>query len=318
MLVRGFLFIRSDKKWRCSAFAVMAVFLATGVLRAQTSESPLSGLLPDPSGLDGWVIKDEAQAYEGDDLYLYIDGGAEIYREYGFAEVLVQEYKDREGKNLSLEIFRMTSPEGAYGMYTFKRSPQGTPVSIGAEGHLDDYYLNFWKGYFLVTITGQDESPATRRGLLELARAVAGKIQGPSDPALLVSELPQPGLIKTSVRYFKGYLGFMNNYPSLGKEAFRFQEGVRGDYSSGASLFILKYPSEESLRRDFPAVEQAFNNDPKSREFRSGDGLSLQVIDDRGKLLSLQAVRNLLLLCIEDRASAGKASGLFETIRKNH
>jgi hypothetical protein len=263
-----------------------------------------------------WKTDGPPQEFKGEDLYLYIDGGAEIYREYGFAEVLVQEYKDREGKRLSLEIFRMTSPESAYGMYTFKRSPRGMPVSIGAEGQLDGYYLNYWRGDFLVTITGQDESPATRRGLLELARAVAGKIRGPADPALFVSELPQSGLIKTSVRYFKGYLGFMNNYPSLGREAFRFQEGVRGDYSSGASFFILRYPNEESLRRGFPAVEHALKNDTKSRGFKSGEGFSFQVNDDRGKHLSLLAVKNLLLLCIEDAPGEG-ASRLFEKFVKN-
>jgi hypothetical protein len=154
--------------------------------------------------------------------------------------------------------------------------------------------------------------------LLELARAVAGKIQGPSDPAHLVTELPLPGLINTSVRYFRGYLGFMNNYPSLGTEAFRFEEGVRGDYSSGASLFILLYPNEEALRQGFPAVERALKNDLRAKEFRSGEGLSLEVTDDRGKLLSLQAVGNLLLICIENRATAGKARGLFETIRKDY
>ena len=207
----------------------------------------------------------EPQDYTGEDLFLYIDGGAEIYREYGFAEVLIQDYKGPEGKRLSLEIFRMTSPEAAFGMYTFKRSPKGTPVEAGAEGQLEGYYLNLWKGRFLVTITGQDEGPATRRGLLELARAVAEKIPGPSSPAPIVNRLPQSALIKTSVRYFKGYLGFMNVYPSLGAKAFVFEEGVRADYSSGASLFILEYSSEGSLRRGFAGIEKSLREDLGSK-----------------------------------------------------
>jgi hypothetical protein len=292
---------------------VFSLFLAG---QSAPNVSDLRSYIPSGQEAGEWTIDGPPQEFKGEDLYLYIDGGAEIYREYGFAEVLVQDYKDREGKRLSLEIFRMTSPESAYGMYTFKRSPRGASVDAGAEGQLDDYYLNFWKGDFLVTLTGPDGSPAARRGLLDLARAVAGKIKGPSAPALLVSALPQQGLSKTSVRYFKGYLGFMNNYPSLGKEAFQFQEGVRGDYSSDGSLFIFKYSSEGSSRQVFLRVEKALKEDPKSREFKSGEGLSLQVIDDRGKLLSVQAVRDLLLLCIEDPASAGKVHGLFETINR--
>ena len=178
--------------------------------------------------------------------------------------------------------------------------------------------LNFWKGNFLVTITGYDNGPSTRRGLVDLAHAVAGKIEGRSDPPRLAAELPPTELIKSSIRYFKGYLGFMNHYPSLGKEAFKFLEGVRGDCASGASLFILKYLSDEALRQSFPMIERAFRNNPKSRDFRSQDRFSFQLIDDHGKLLSLQAVKDLLLVCVEDPASPGQARGLFEAIRKNH
>ncbi len=258
----------------------------------------------------------EPQDYAGEDLFLYIDGGAEIYREYGFAEVLIQDYKGPEGKRLSLEIFRMTSPEAAFGMYTFKRSPKGTPVEAGAGGQIEDYYLNLWKGRFLVTITGQDEGPATRRGLLELARAVAEKIPGPSSPAPLVNRLPQSALIKAGVRYFKGYLGFMNVYPSMGAKAFVFEEGVRADYSSGASLFILEYSSEESLRRGFAGIEKSLRDDPGSSGFLAGRGLSFQVIDDKGKLLSLQADGQFLLLCVEDRTPGTNAPVLFGQVRK--
>ncbi len=299
---------------------IIIVLSFNGLLAGQASRdiSGLRSLLPSGQEAGEWKENGPPQEFKGEDLYLYIDGGAEIYREYGFEEVLVQEYRDREGKGLSLELFRMTSPEAAYGMYTFKRSLGGTPIKIGAEGQLEDYYLNFWKGNFLVTITGQDESPATSKGLLDLARAVTGKIQGPSDPASLVAELPVPGLIHSSVRYFKGYLGFMNNYSSLGIKAFRFEEGVRGDYSSGASLFILSYPSEEALRQGFPAVQRTLKGDPRAKELNSGEGLSFNVIDDRGKLLSLHAVGNLLLICLEDRNAAGNARGLFEAIRKDH
>jgi hypothetical protein len=294
--------------------------VAFGFFCAGQSSPGVSGLhsyLPSVEEAGVWKTDGAPQEFKGEDLYLYIDGGAEIYREYGFAEVLVQEYRNREGKGLSLEIFRMTSPESAYGMFTFKRSARGIPVEAGAEGQLEDYYLNFWKGDFLVTITGPDGSPATLRGLLALARAVAAKMQGESRRAQLAAELPLPGLVKTSVRYFKGFLGFMNNYPSLGKEAFRFQEGVRGDYGSDVSIFVLKYASEGELRGGFPEIERTLKNDPKAREFKSGGGLSFQVIDDRGKLVSLEVAKDLLLLCIEDKVSGEHARGLFEKIRNS-
>ncbi len=271
------------------------------ILAGQASPGPadLSIYLPSASEAGEWAADGPPQDYRGEDLYLYIDGGAEIYREYGFARVLVQDYRNRAGKGLSLEIFQMTSAESAYGMYTFKKSSRGTPVAIGAEGQLEDYYLNFWKGDLLVTVTGRDQDPVTRQGVLRLAGAVAGKISGRSELPQLTAELPRAGLVKTSVRYFKGYLGFMNFFPSLGKEAFRFEAGAVGDYVSGATLFLLEYPSEELLRQAFPEIERVLRNDSRARGFKPLADLSFQLNDERGKLLTVQAAGNLLSIRIE-------------------
>jgi hypothetical protein len=144
---------------------------------------------------------------------------------------------------------------------------------------------------------------------------VARKIPGRSELPRLTTELPQAGLIKTSVRYFRGYLGFMNFYTSLGRKELRFEEGVSGEYASGATLYVLQYPSEESLRRSFPAIAEALRKNPKAKEFSAPDPLAFHLIDDRGKLLSVQAARNLLLICLTDPGSAAKARELFDAIR---
>jgi hypothetical protein len=143
----------------------------------QVDDKPLLGLLPDPSELGGWTTDGDHQFFEGEDLFIYIDGGAEIYLEYGFARVMVQDYRNGDGSRLSLEIFEMQSPDSAYGMYTFKRSPRGEPLVLGDEGHLADYYLNLCKGRYLVTITSLDQVETAREGLLAIARAVDKRIE---------------------------------------------------------------------------------------------------------------------------------------------
>jgi hypothetical protein len=268
--------------------------------RSASRPADLSNYLPTANETGEWAADGPPQEFKGEDLYLYIDGGAEIYREYGFSRVLVQDYRNPAGKSLSLEIFQMTSPASAYGMYTFKKSSRGTPIAIGSEGQLEDYYLNFWKGDYLVTLTGRDQDSVTRQGVVRLAGAVAGKIPDGSEPPQLTADLPRTGLIKTSVRYFRGYLGFMNFYTSMGKEELRFEEGVSGEYSSGATLFILRYPSEELLRLSFPAIEQALRKTPKAKDFRPLGRLSFRLTDDRGKLVSFQAAREMLLIRIEN------------------
>ena len=40
----------------------------------------------------GWTPSEDARVFSGDDLFIYINGGAAIYHEYGFEEVRVSEY----------------------------------------------------------------------------------------------------------------------------------------------------------------------------------------------------------------------------------
>jgi hypothetical protein len=288
--------------------------------RRRTPAAPgldLSSFLPAAQDAVPWKPEGPAQEFKGEDLFLYIDGGAEIYREYGFDTVLVQDYRNPAGGTISLEIFKMTSPEGAFGMYTFKRGPKGEPVDLGAEGRLEAYYLNFWKGPYVVTLTGSADDAAVRPALVQLARSTAGKISGPSPRPALAASLPQAGLIADSLRYFRGFLGFMNVYPSLEKNAFAIEEGVRGDYASGAVLFVLQYPSDAEAEQCFRAVRAAVQDDPLAKDLESPGRLFFRALDERGRRLSLRASGERLLVGLEDEGH-DDVSRLFEAVLKTH
>ncbi len=66
--------------------------------------------------IEDWKKQGASDLYRGEDLFHYINGGAEIYHEYGFEQVLVQDYANLNGKSISLEIFEMTTPESAFGI----------------------------------------------------------------------------------------------------------------------------------------------------------------------------------------------------------
>ena len=123
---------------------------------AQQAPEDLSGLLPASGEVAGLTLSDTPQGYRGDDLYQMIDGGADIYHEYGFRQVLSAEYVDGRGKIIKLEMYEMESPAAAYGIYSFKVGEGGKALAIGQEALLEDYYLNFWKGNLQVTLIGQD------------------------------------------------------------------------------------------------------------------------------------------------------------------
>jgi hypothetical protein len=189
----------------------------------------------------GWARDGAPEEYEGEALYAYINGGAEIYHEYGFRRVVLQDYESPAGGAVSLEIFEMGTPEAAYGMFSFKRSGKGRTVPIGNGSELESYYLNFWKGRYLITLTGFDEEAATVEGLLAIGKAADARIRDSGAEPGLVKVLPAQGLKPGSVKYIRGLLGLNSLYPFPTARGLLFDEGVGGAYERGETLIVLEY-----------------------------------------------------------------------------
>lgn len=280
-------------KWLRFCILVSAMFLSVPL--PAIPQDSLSEALPGDGEAAGWAKQRSMQRYEGEALYEYIDGGAEIYHEYGFERVVVQDYASAAGKSVSLEIFLMTSPAAAYGMYTFKTDSKGRRVRIGTDAQLADYYLNFWKGRYLVTLTGFDDSDETRRGLLAVARTVDSHIQAKGEKPGIVNLLPEEDLVSQSRKYFEGILGLRNSHPFFGLSIGGFDQGVKGDYSGGFSYFCFRFEGEEGSRRALQSLQG--QKDGRGRPF-------FAVIQQEYLLLVLGNVDRL------------RADAFFESARK--
>lgn len=229
-------------------FAVPSGILVLVQIMA-AAQGTLAGALPRDGEAAGWAKHKSMQRYEGEALYEYIDGGAEIYHEYGFEQVVVQDYVSEEGKSVSVEIFLMTSPAGAYGMYTFKTDSKGKWIRIGTDAQLADYYLNFWKGRYLITLTGFEDTEETRQGLLDIASKVDSNIREEGEKPEIVSLLPEEDLAAQSQKYFTGILGLRNSHPFFDLHVARFEQGIKGDYSGGFSFFLFRFRGENESQR---------------------------------------------------------------------
>ncbi len=177
----------------------------------------------------GYHPESPPRLFRGDELFMMIDGGADIYHEYGFAQVLTTRYGQTNGKSLKIEIYEMKDGAAAWGIYTSKSGKEGQSVDLAQGAILADYYLNFWKGNFLVTIVGDEANEATRQALLALAKAVDSRI-------LLTGKLPEladtllrgPDALESPI-YVRGLLGLMQIYVLDTKNIFMVQEGLAGD-----------------------------------------------------------------------------------------
>jgi hypothetical protein len=269
--------------------------------------------LPGRPDLQGWAPKGKPQIYKGEDLFLYIDGGAEIFHEYGFRQVITQDYANPAGKTITLDIFEMATSECAYGMYSFKIGAKGKSLPLGQDAALEDYYLNFWKGRCLITITGPDGGPDSLNGVERIGRAVDAKIglEGPR-PAL-PGVLPKTWAGAGRTVYVRGILGLQNIFTFFSRDVFLFKEGVISDQGM-LKVFVLRYGNPDEGRKRFAAVKDAFRKASAYRNFQELSGGIFEVADAKGNAIFGAAFEDCLGLIV-NRGSQRAAADIFDMLK---
>jgi hypothetical protein len=246
-------------------------------------QTGMASFLPQPGELKGWEPVGTPQHMIGEDLFLLINGGAEIYYEYGFKQVIAQGFKNKNGKSFNLEIYEMQTPAAAYGIYTFKTGDEGIPLDVGNEGLLEDYYLNFWKGNVCVTVIGFDSEKETIEGIIEAAKVVGTKINTMGQKPALIHMLPEnykSRLKPNGVTYLKGNLALFNQYEFDTKNIFGLKQGVIGDYGD-FKLFVFQYSDTIECIKWLKNAAKLLQKNPRFKNVTTQDS-GFTMIDEKG------------------------------------
>jgi len=278
---------------------VLLWIILAGAWGGQTVASDLATLLPVADDLNDWAPTGQAQQYVGLDLYQLINGGAELYHEYGFSSVLAQEYGDQAQRYIALEIYEMESPASAFGIYSFKTGQKGQSIPVGNEAILAGYYLNIWKGRFLLTLSGVDADEATRKGLVEIGNAVADRITAAKARPELTHLLPVEPSAPVKVWYMVGDLALANLAPFNGIFPLGFSEGTAADYG-GFFLFLLAYGSPElASPRLAPAVDRLTSEGFSPLDSTMTDiPHGIRFADEKGRTVHLELQQRFILVTV--------------------
>lgn len=162
-------------------------------------EKELRALVKDP--LPAGVTRDEAASfYRPDNLYEYIDGGADVYLLYDFQRLLHQNFKTRDGE-LTVDIYDLGMAENAFGIYSSERSPGYKFVALGVEGYVGRGTLNFVQAHYYVKLaaTGAKAIP----GLDSFGRMLSRRMGGIARPPVLLAKLPIEHRVAHSEQYVR-------------------------------------------------------------------------------------------------------------------
>jgi len=214
-----------------------------------------AGLLPGPGAVPGWRPDGNAKVFTGSGLYGHIDGGAEIFFEFGFEELTVQRYA-RGTDGVELELYRMRDPAAALGIY-LGRCGRETPDPDLRERHTAGRHelMLVRERYFLIA-ANLDGSPAVAPQLVAFARAVAAALP-PAQPVAVLELLPHARRVAGSERLIRGALA-LQSIITLG-EADVLQLGGRNTAAAAAydagegrpacTLVVAEYPDDATALR---------------------------------------------------------------------
>ena len=230
------------------------VFALVFFISAFCLGNDIQKLLPSSSDVFPFKPQGKLLRFKEEGLYDFIDGGAEIYFEYGFTEALSQEYTD--GKlTISITIYLMKDEEAAFGIYSANRKVGKKRIKIGGEGVVSDFMLLFWQERFYVVIETFNPGARAKKEMIRMARLVSRKIGRIGAPPSILARLPKGNLIPGSEVFVRGTLGINNQFFFSEKDPFRLKkmggEGAFADYrfpdGDRFKLFLVRYSRKEDV-----------------------------------------------------------------------
>lgn len=227
--------MKAKKRW------VLVILLSIFLLDSCTgSKAEVEGLLPSSVSAKGIKVKKdgEGRLYVGKRLFDYMNGGAELYYEYGFEQAFVQCYsfKGKQGR-ITVELYQMSTPQSAYGVYTF--DTVGDHPKIGQDATYAEGVLSFWKDRYFVRALAEGEG--LKEILLSLGEAIAKKIPAAGLRPAILKLLPPQWIISETLIYFRGPLALNNAYFLAHKDPLSLEEGAEG-------VTFLYKPEAQPLR----------------------------------------------------------------------
>src|SRR5208337_3427573 len=136
--------------------------------------------------------------YGPDNLYQYMDGGADIYLLYDFQVLLHQDLKSGQAE-LTVDIFDMGNAEDAFGIYAAERAPGYNFLDIGTEAYRNEGILNFLQDRYYIKLSGF--GPGSDNLLEKFARVLAERIGGTRAFPSLLERIPQENRVKHSEQF---------------------------------------------------------------------------------------------------------------------
>ncbi len=192
---------------RISVRWIAALILCLVALPLLGDEMPV----PQQDDLPGSKISRQ-EVFTGGALWGLINGGADLYFEYGFDRMILQEIS-WQGEEFRLELYRMTSPLSAFGIFSVSVHGciEGGPSSTG--DCLNRYQHQLYSGNYYLSLINYSGTTKARELAVEISDIIFSLIgeERISLPGIFNHEVFRGSV--DQVKIVMGMLGLQNILP---------------------------------------------------------------------------------------------------------
>ncbi len=216
-------------------------------------------LLPQNGSAGEWLPIGETEKYASEELFYLINGGADLYLEYGFRQVVARTYENNQGLKINLEIYEMDNDSAAFGLFSSQKSNNSNYSDLGDLSMKTPYSLMVWKWKYLILQRSSYNDTIVQNGFCLLADAIISKIpENGNIPSMVSQNKKSP----TEVVYFKGPIALNSIYYFSNDTLFATYEGL--SYVNGSVLtLIFKYLDEPQCQAVYHSLCCFLENHPK-------------------------------------------------------
>lgn len=214
-----------------------------------------------PSAFGGWQLVATPQT--SNNPASADPANAALLKEYGFTDFAGATYARDDGRKLTIKAARFEDASGAYGAFTFYKSPEMLNEKIGDQGYSLNERVLFYRGNILVDALFEKLSAMSAAELRELASELPRPPGTTANLPGLPTYLPKDSYVKNTARYVVGPIALEKTEAPLPAAYVDFSKGaevVLGDYNlngTAARLMLIGYPTPQIAAAQLTRIDSA-------------------------------------------------------------
>ncbi|MBI5475226.1 MAG: hypothetical protein HY964_00650 [Ignavibacteriales bacterium] len=192
-------------------FFLKTIIVLLFIIPGSSSITQIKSLQINQPELEGGKIL-KTESYNGNSLWGYIDGGADLYLEYGFVKLLVQQIFWQD-YNFKLEFYEMKNNEAAFGVFSVSHRKCIPETATSGYNCKTPHMIQMIQGCNFIRIINENGTEPEQNLSTAIAKIISNKNKdiNYSPPRLFSNHVFKEHLDR--LKYFNGTLGIQNGFP---------------------------------------------------------------------------------------------------------